>query len=131
MIFKRIPLDIPAKDLAELKSHFNKLAHFIEHGGFLNTHALAALQEKMTAVIDDSAELKQVLECIHSGSEFFHVNLCHPDAEILNMPWGIALDPFSQRLLNEVARLYFSKKSRGTDVFFQPTAGPLKTDQEQ
>ncbi len=127
MIFKKIRLDIPNKTIKSLKESFNRVISFLEKGGTLNLQVLKELQQGLSAVIAGNKQFQELLEQAVEGSDFFHLNLCHKDAEVLNLPWGIALDPVSGRFLSEVPQVFISKNVlTGKPSFKEPARGPLK-----
>jgi tetratricopeptide (TPR) repeat protein len=129
MIFKKIRFDIPTKTVKSLKESFARVVSFLEKGGTLNLKVLAELQRGLSAVIAGDGQIREVLEQAAKGSDFFHMNLCHQDAEVLNLPWGTALDPVSGRMLSEVPQVFISKnvstKEKGP-ALPGPGGGPLK-----
>ncbi|MGD2092437.1 MAG: tetratricopeptide repeat protein [Candidatus Aminicenantes bacterium] len=126
-VFKKIWLDIPNKKLKSLKASFKRVIAFLEKGGTLNLQVLEGLQQGLSAVIAKNKPIREVLERAAKGSDFFHLNLCHRDAEVLNLPWGIALDPVSGRFLSEVPQVFISKNvlTEGPHLP-EPAGGPLK-----
>jgi hypothetical protein len=129
MIFKKIRLDTAGKTVKSLKESFARVVSFLEKGGTLNLKVLEELQQGLSAVIAGDGQIREVLEQAAKGSDFFHMNLCHPDAEVLNLPWGTALDPVSGRMLSEVPQVFISKnvstKEKGP-ALPGPGGGPLK-----
>lgn len=129
MIFRKIRLDIPGKTIKSLKESFGRVVAFLEKGGTLNLRVLEELQEGLSAVIAGDGPIREVLEQAAKGSDFFHVNLCHQDAEVLNLPWGMALDPVSGRMLSEVPQVFISKNvitKEKEPALPGPAGGPLK-----
>jgi tetratricopeptide (TPR) repeat protein len=126
-VFKKIRLDIPKKTVKSLKESFNQVISFLEKGGTLNLQVLEELQQGLSAVIAGDKQFRELLEQVDKGSDFFHLNLCHKDAEVLNLPWGIALDPVSGRFLSEVPQVFISKNVlTGKTGLKEPVGGPLK-----
>ena len=127
MIFKKIRLEIPGKTIKSLKESFNRVISFLEKGGTLSLQVLEELQQALSAVIAANKPIREVLERADKGSDFFHLNLCHRDAGVLNLPWGIALDPVSGRFLSEVPQVFISKNVLiGGPHMPGPAGGPLK-----
>lgn len=127
MDIQRIHLELSDNTKEALKSSFNKVISFLEKGGSLNTRVLHDLEKNLSTVVAEHKQLISILGKIAIGNEFYHVNLCHPDAEILNLSWGIAIDPISQRPLNQIPQIFLSKNSRTTEPkVLHPTSGPLK-----
>jgi tetratricopeptide (TPR) repeat protein len=129
MIFKKIWLDIPTKTIKSLKESFGRVISFLEKGGTLNLQVLEEVQQGLSAVIAGNKQIRELLERAAKGSDFFHLNLCHQDAEVLNLPWGIALDPVSGRFLSEVPQVFISKNVLTKDKephLTKPAGGPLK-----
>ncbi len=127
MAWQKIQLEIPEKTVKSLKDDFARVVTFIENGGSLNTRVLQQLADNMSAVVAANKQFMGILNAISGSGDFFHLNLCHPDAEILNLPWGMALDPVSNRPLNEIPQLLISKNSQSAEAkAIVPTKGPLK-----
>jgi len=129
MLFKKIRLEIANKTIKSLKESFARVVSFLEKGGSLNLRVLEELQQGMSAVIAGNKKIKELLEQAAKGSDFFHVNLSHPDAEVLNLPWGMALDPVSGRMLSEVPQVFISKNvitKEKEPALPGPAGGPLK-----
>ena len=127
MIFRKAALDISKKSVKSLIAGFNRVVDFLEQGGTLSLQVLAELQQQMSEVIAKNKELRTILEQADRGKEFFHVNVYHPDAGVLNLPWGMALDPVSGRMLSEVPQVFLSKNAlSGEPAVPEPAAGPLK-----
>jgi len=127
MDINKIHLELSDNTREALKSSFSRVVSFLEKGGSLNTRVLHDLEKDLSTVVAQHKHLISILKEIASSNQFYHVNLCHPDAEILNLPWGIAMDPISQRSLNQISQLFMSKNSRTTEPrIIAPTSGPLK-----
>ncbi len=127
MIYKQIKLQLSDSQEGALLAGFNQVIGFLEGGGSLNTRALTALKKELSYVISKNDQLVDTLQEIHQGDKFYHVNLCHPNAQILNLPWGIAVDPVCKSPLNEIKQFLLSKNSllREPDKR-ELTGGPLK-----
>ncbi|HEX9975001.1 MAG TPA: CHAT domain-containing protein, partial [bacterium] len=127
MSFQHVPLQLSEQTKASLKSGFKKVVDFLEQGGSLNLRILDELQKGLSDTILSSKQMTAILQNATSSNEFFHVNLTFPDAEILNLPWGIATDPISKRPLNEHPQIFISKNSLPKKPAIKPaTPGPLK-----
>ncbi|HLC15420.1 MAG TPA: CHAT domain-containing protein, partial [Thermodesulfovibrionia bacterium] len=132
MEFIRIPVTITDSELSALKSLYaaalEQIAADASRGAGLGFGALKDLQLALSQVVHKQQPLYEVIDNISKGSGYCHVNLTHRDAEILNLPWGIALDPVTEsRTLNEIPRFFMSKNSLTRESQLrEPTAGPLK-----
>ncbi|UCH97201.1 MAG: tetratricopeptide repeat protein, partial [Candidatus Aminicenantes bacterium] len=127
MIFKKIWVDIPNKTIKSLKESFNRVISFLEKGGTLNLQVLEETSQGMSKIIEKDKQFRDLLNQAEKSSDFFHLNLCHKDAEVLNLPWGIALDPVSGRFLSEVPQVFISKNVLTEEPHLkEPARGPLK-----
>ena len=129
VIFEKIELKIPSRQGAGLKAAFAKVVDFLEQGGSLNLEVLADIAERLSQVAAKNKALVRVLEALHGSGDFFHVNLCHPDADILNLPWALAADPVAenQDRLCDLDRLFISKNPLKREPEPRPPgSGPLK-----
>ncbi len=127
MIFEKITLNLPSETEQDLKASFKKAVEFLEEKARLSPTIFEELKEKLTQAVANNPELIAVLSQIKSSGDFYHVNLFHPDTEILNLPWEIAIDPASKKPLNEIDRLFISKNCLETPSKEQNLkGGPLK-----
>jgi tetratricopeptide (TPR) repeat protein len=127
MNFEKITLNLPAETEQDLKASFKKAVELLEEKARLSPKIFEELKEKLTQAIANNEPLNKVLSQINSSGDFYHANLFHPDTEILNLPWEIAIDPVSQQPLNEIDRLFISKNCLDTPRKEQNLkGGPLK-----
>ncbi|MDZ7399228.1 MAG: CHAT domain-containing protein, partial [candidate division KSB1 bacterium] len=111
IITQKINLDLNKKQIQSLKDNFQQIIHFIEQGKSLSVKTFFNLQQNLSALVAQNQELMAVLAAIKKTGEFYHINLCHPDSAILNLPWGLAIDPHSGHELYRVPQLFLSRTS--------------------
>ncbi|HLC15940.1 MAG TPA: CHAT domain-containing protein, partial [Thermodesulfovibrionia bacterium] len=134
MIYQKLPLNITTDEVVALKSKFQQAVDNINQNGAKKVKPYLtifdeSLQVELSSVLQKNTALHEVIKKVDNSGDFYHVNLTHSDPEILNMPWGIALDPTTEnRRLMDIRRLFISKST--FDKFIQKmpvqTAGPLK-----
>ncbi|MEW6619028.1 MAG: tetratricopeptide repeat protein [bacterium] len=133
MIFKRIELKLSDTETKALKASFGKAIASIESAGRLHKGSsldismLDELRTSLSSIVKKTPPLVSILEDISKSNNFYHINLYHLDTEILNIPWGIAIDPVSDRPLNQNPQLFISKNTLLAEPRPKPpTPGPLK-----
>jgi tetratricopeptide (TPR) repeat protein len=133
MIYQKLPLNITDHEVAALKSRFQQAVDNLNQNGAkrIEPHLTVfdeSLQAELSSALRNNAAFHEVIKKIDNSGDFYHVNFTHSDTEILNMPWGIALDPTTEnRRLMDIPRLFISKSPfEFTQKMPVPAAGPLK-----
>ncbi len=75
----------------------------------LKMAVLKDLQDALSGVVEKNPDWQRVLKSIHDSGDHYCVHLLHPDNEILNLPWSMAVDPVSRQPLGSIRRLYLTK----------------------
>jgi hypothetical protein len=124
---QKIPLDLKEKQIRALKQDFQQVIDFLEQGKSLTIQSFKNLQENLSNVVTKNAGWMEALSMIKKSGEYYHVNLCHPDSAILNLPWGLAIDPYSEQELYKVRQLFLSRTScKDEGLAFPSIKAPLK-----
>ena len=126
--WQKVELKVSDSMQEELKAANQALVEQVEQTGSLLWKNLEEIQQKLTQIIAEQKPILQIIKKIKEpGNNFFHVNLFHDDAEILNLPWEIAKIPGDDGMLSELPRFYLSKNPVTKEFrFSEPSAGPLK-----
>lgn len=128
--FEKITLQISDADQQELKDIYSKIKKHISDTESFHWRNLIPLQEKLSQVIAEQAAITDILNKMKApGAHFCHLNIHHPDAEILSLPWEIACNGDDGTMLSEVERLFLSKRLLAPDIDLEKPAiapGPLK-----
>nr|NIM82362.1 tetratricopeptide repeat protein [Candidatus Aminicenantes bacterium] len=113
-----------------LKDYNRKVMRHLEKGMPLRVSVLKELKDALSAVVQDSMEWAEVLRGIRDSGEYYCVHLLHPDNEILNLPWSMAVDKISGQALGSIRQLYLTKSIpdhyKETVFDFTAAAPPLK-----
>jgi len=81
----------------------------------------------MTKLLTADKDFREILEQVNETGDFFKVNLCHTDPEILNLPWGMVKDAKSGKMLAELEQLFLTKALIKAHPKVQPpSSGPLE-----
>ncbi|UCH94043.1 MAG: tetratricopeptide repeat protein [Candidatus Aminicenantes bacterium] len=130
MLYKTISLQLTTKKMERLKKHFRKVLQYLESGLPLRLTMMKELADDLTKIVNHSRQWQEVLQGINDSGEFYCVHLQHPDNEILNLPWSMAVDDISGKPLGQIAQLYLTKTIPGyfkpSDRDLQAAAPPLK-----
>ena len=109
MLNKQIHPDISKQQIEQLKSHNAKIFNYLEKNLPLERSILKELEAELTGIINANAEFCEVLKNIKNSGDYYHVQLLHPDNEILNLPWTLAVDNISKQPLGDIQQLLLSK----------------------
>ncbi len=110
MIWTPILLEPTDEQLASLKTLNARLMKYLEEGASLRTTTLDTLRDAMSEVVNQTASFRAVLDDLSDSGDHIAVQLEHPDNEILNLPWAMAVDSRSQRSLGNIGQLYLTKR---------------------
>jgi tetratricopeptide (TPR) repeat protein len=130
IIHKDLTIQLKEPQIKQLKGHYRKVIRHLEEGFHLKLKVLEALKNDLSGIINHSPQWQEVLHSIHDGDDFYCIHLMHPDNEILNLPWSMAVDSKSNKQLGNIERLYLTKsipgcfEEKGTD--FPKAPAPLK-----
>jgi len=113
IIHKILNLELTGKQIESLKAHYRKVIRHLEKGLPLKMDVLQALKDELTGIVDSHREWKSVLKNIHDTGDYYCIHLLHPDNEILNLPWSMAVDNVSGQPLGGIARLFLAKSIPG------------------
>ena len=106
----KIDLKLTKKQESDLKNDFKKVIDFLERKkGSLRKSVFDNLEKNMTKLLTADKDFQEILGQIKDSGDFFKVTLCHPDLEILNLPWGMAKDVKSGKMLAELEQLFLTK----------------------
>ena len=106
---KHIQLQITEQETQTLKNQFTALTNAIESNKFATQADISPLTNSLAQVVNTNSQLSDLLKTANNSDEFFVVNLQHHDPEILNLPWGMAVDNHSNKQLNDLRQIYFTK----------------------
>ena len=130
MLYKTITLQLTAKQIQHLKKNSREVMQYLERGSPMQLTMLKELADDLTKIVKHSRQWQEVLQGINDSGEFYCVHLQHPDNEILNLPWSIAVDDISGKPLGQIPQLYLTKTIPGyfkpSNKDFQAAAPPLK-----
>lgn len=133
MIYQKLALNLTDREVVSLKSRFKQAVDNAAQNGTkrIGPHLTVfdeSLQAELSSALRKNTALHDVIKKIDNSGDFYHVNFTHSDPEVLNMPWGIALDPTGEsRRLMDIHRLFISKSPFDlTQKMPESTAGPLK-----
>ncbi|MGD2091895.1 MAG: tetratricopeptide repeat protein [Candidatus Aminicenantes bacterium] len=123
-------LELTNKQIKSLKAHNQKIFQHLEKGLPLKMAVLQALKDDLSGIVNKNPDWKRVLENIRDSGDYYCIHLLHPDNEILNLSWSMAVDDVSGQPLGSIRQLYFTKsiprhfKKESKD--FTKAAPPLK-----
>jgi tetratricopeptide (TPR) repeat protein/GTPase SAR1 family protein len=108
-----LKLELSGKQVKSLKGHYQKVIQHLEKGLPLKMNVLEALKEDLTGIVNKHRGWQTLLKKIHDSGDYYCIHLLHPDNEILNLPWSMAVDNESGQPLGGINRLYLTKSIPG------------------
>jgi tetratricopeptide (TPR) repeat protein len=130
MQWKTITLDLSEQEIQTLKQHNAKLIQHLEDHQPLKPEIISGLKEALTAAINQNAGFRSVMADLRHSGAHYAIQLVHDQNEILNLPWGMAIEQESQQPLAGIERLYLIKslpQLQNKTTYYQPqAAAPLK-----
>ncbi|HEG43817.1 MAG TPA: CHAT domain-containing protein, partial [Phycisphaerales bacterium] len=109
MNYRQVKLNISDEQRQQLIEHNVGIANHIERRLALEHTVVSGLAEELSKAVEQMPEMVEVLAEINDQQRHTHVRLMDDDAEILNLPWAMAIDPASGQPLGEIAKLHLSK----------------------
>ncbi|ETR64794.1 MAG: hypothetical protein OMM_15334, partial [Candidatus Magnetoglobus multicellularis str. Araruama] len=106
---KNIKLQISKQTTQTLKTQFTTLVNAIETQKYALHSDIQPLTQTLTEVVNNNSQLSELLKTTNDSGEFFVVTLQHHDPEILNLPWGMAVDKNSNKQLIDIQQIYLTK----------------------
>lgn len=131
MQWRTIALDLCPSDLQALKEQHTRVILRLEEGLPLDPDVLHDLKTTLSVVINQNIDFQYVITEINRTAEDWTIQLVHKNPEILNLPWGIAVEQHSQLELAQIDHLYLAKSrpellNPGSSSFEPRSAPPLK-----
>jgi hypothetical protein len=124
-----IDLELTSQQIKNLKRHYSGVVKHMEQNLPLSAGVMDDLQKELTGIVNSLPEWKEMLNDIYRSGNYYRLLLRHHDNEILNLPWNMALDENSGKLLGNLQQLYLCKGIRDyfkEEMSFTTTAAPLK-----
>lgn len=107
---QQIELTLNDKQRQRLLECHGKIIHHLESRIPAKHEDIADLQKELSSVVEQMPEVIEVLTKMNRlPGQHTHLRLVHEDNEILNLPWTMARDPSSEKLLGHIEELYLSK----------------------
>ncbi len=128
MIWTPLPLQLSDEQVAELLAAYEPVKRHLEQRMGLPPAQLNTLREKLSQALEQHDAFREVLKQRAESGSHYVLHLQHENPEVLSLPWGLVLDPISQRPLGQVERLYLSQGSpqEALSPYEASLAAPLK-----